>query len=238
MGEIVYLPTVEEIAPEFVSEVEAVGGTVMECIPDDDRLYARATFQSAGAVRIGDEVRSGVALRVSGPDVSVHPYLFRQICANGAIRVDRVASRSVSRAVTERVVSAAATGAAALGEIRAAIRACAHPDVLAPTLETMRDATEHRVSVMVHLLPLMVQLPAAQRSAIAEHVRLAVLHFNAGDDESLYGLMNAVTAVARGASDPEVRWQLEVLGAGLMVHRSERDLERAMHTSLVEGGLG
>jgi hypothetical protein len=35
------------------------------------------------------------------------------------------------------------------------------------------------------------------------------------DDQSAFGLMNAVTAVARGTPDPETRWMLEEIGGSL-----------------------
>ena len=34
-------------------------------------------------------------------------------------------------------------------------------------------------------------------------------------DDSVFGLMNAVTSVAREEPDPEVRWDLEELGGGI-----------------------
>ena len=39
--------------------------------------------------------------------------------------------------------------------------------------------------------------------------------FFGGGDRSRFGLMNAVTAVARDEADPEVRWGLEELGGGI-----------------------
>jgi hypothetical protein len=39
-------------------------------------------------------------------------------------------------------------------------------------------------------------------------------YFNDGD-RTVYGLMNAVTAVARETPDPELKWRLEEFGGGV-----------------------
>ncbi len=39
--------------------------------------------------------------------------------------------------------------------------------------------------------------------------------FVQADDRSAFGLMNAVTSVARDQDDPQVRWHLEELGGGV-----------------------
>jgi hypothetical protein len=39
--------------------------------------------------------------------------------------------------------------------------------------------------------------------------------FTSGADRSRFGLMNAVTSVARDTHDPELRWRLEELGGGI-----------------------
>jgi hypothetical protein len=39
--------------------------------------------------------------------------------------------------------------------------------------------------------------------------------FVEGRDTSRFGLMNAITSVARDTRDPEVRWRLEEMGGGI-----------------------
>ena len=41
--------------------------------------------------------------------------------------------------------------------------------------------------------------------------------YTASRDRSRFGLMNAVTSVARDTRDPELRWRLEELGGGIPV---------------------
>jgi hypothetical protein len=231
MSEVEYLPSIEQIAQEFASEIELLKGNVIDSVADAGRLYMRALVPGGASPRAGDLIRWGVAIRVSGPDVGVYPFTYRTICTNGAIQVESIASHMMSRVATERVLPAAATGALSLGELSAAVRACAAPEVFTAILGTLRSATEHRVSVMLHLLPMLARLPTEIRSMIAGYLRAAVEQFNADQDESLYGLVNAVTAIARTAPDPEARWQLEVIGAALLVQQSERQVERAMRAS-------
>jgi hypothetical protein len=39
-----------------------------------------------------------------------------------------------------------------------------------------------------------------------------------GPDQSAFGVLNAVTSLARDTRDPETRWQLEELGGALPSH--------------------
>jgi hypothetical protein len=45
----------------------------------------------------GDRVRNGVALFASGTDIAVHPYIFRQVCKNGAIMPCVTGTRTIRR---------------------------------------------------------------------------------------------------------------------------------------------
>jgi hypothetical protein len=51
-------------------------------------------------------------------------------------------------------------------------------------------------------------IPAARQEEI-------VRRFRDAGDRTAFGLMNAVTSIARDQDDPEVRWQLEKLGGGV-----------------------
>jgi hypothetical protein len=43
--------------------------------------------------------------------------------------------------------------------------------------------------------------------------------FTKGSDRSRFGLMNAVTSLARDTRDPELRWRLEELGGAIPAGR-------------------
>src|SRR4051812_32295107 len=66
-------------------EVADPGGRVTDVFDDGDRLFARALLPEERQVRRGDRLQGGVALMVAGNEVRVCPYVFRQVCSNGAI---------------------------------------------------------------------------------------------------------------------------------------------------------
>ena len=81
---------------------------------------------------------------------------------------------------------------------------------------TLRRATGQHVG----------ELSANQLRSFALHVRLSgraaeviAERFNAGSDRSRYGLMNAITSVARDSDDPELRWNLEKFGGDVAFTR-------------------
>src|SRR4051812_47842312 len=77
--------TTGAIQEAFAAEITAMGGTVAEVFDEGERLFARSVLTRAREVLPNDRVRDGVALRATGGDVWIHPYVFRQICSNGAI---------------------------------------------------------------------------------------------------------------------------------------------------------
>ena len=96
--------------------------------------------------------------------------------------------------------------------LREAMRACAAAEVFDHAIRQVRSATTTEVSSDVSTLLLFSSLwrtiPADLQDDIVET-------FLEDDDRSAFGLMNAVTSVARDQDDPEVRWQLEELGGGV-----------------------
>jgi hypothetical protein len=79
----------------------------------------------------------------------------------------------------------------------------------------MRTALEMQTDVVLTLMPMLQRWhhEGGDPSAFAEIMR----RFASDDDLSTYGLMNAVTSVARDTTHPQSRWRLEELGGGLLV---------------------
>ncbi len=77
--------TTGELATIFADEIAAHAGTVTDKFDDGARLFLRAVLPAEQEVKSRDRVQAGVALRATADDVWVHPYVFRQICSNGAI---------------------------------------------------------------------------------------------------------------------------------------------------------
>jgi hypothetical protein len=211
-----YLPAGPEILEALEWEVRNLGGTVPDVYAEGDLLYARAVLPDAAEARPGDRIHGGVAVRTHDTEVLVHPYSYRVVCTNGAIAAFTAGSR-----VVERVEVAAPSTAinAVLDELRAAIRAAAAPTALEATVGAMRSAAQREADVMVQLMPLLPHMPPGMRASL---VRTIVRRFEAERDGSVFGLVNAVTSVARDTTDPDTRWRLEELGGGMLARLPER----------------
>jgi hypothetical protein len=257
----VYLPTTRAIRAAFEQEIAALGGAVRDAYDDGERLFLRAVLAPEDEVRPGDTVQGGVALRAAGPEVLVHPYTFRQVCTNGAIRAHALETRQVARTATARETVAgpaayeADVALAALGD---AVRACAAPEAFARGVDEMRSATEVDADHALMLLPMLAQLGARMGVQLGPEfeaqferlfARRVLARFDGGDprveprvdpfdavgrprDRSVFALVNAVTSVARDTRDPEARWRLEALG-GVMPARLPRRSTRAQTAAVL-----
>jgi hypothetical protein len=224
-----YLPAAPEIREALEQEALGLGGTVPDVYAEGDLLFARAVLPDTVEVRPGDRIHGGVAVRTHDTEILVYPYTFRVVCTNGAI-----APRATGSRVVERVDLAAPTPMinAVLEEFRAAVRACAAPAALDGTVSAMRSATQREADMLLHMLQVLPQMPPGVRASL---LRMIVGRFDAEGDRSVFGLVNAVTSVARDTSDPETRWRLEELGGGMLAWVVERPKPLTPAVDVVEG---
>jgi len=207
-----YLPATSDIRIAFAEEIESLSGQVTLTYDDGERLFARAVLPANGEIRPGDRVRSGVAMHAGGSCIEVYPYTFRQVCTNGAIAAQALEGKQLERVQGTEVVTPSYDVAVVLSELRLAVRACAAPEAFATTTRQMRSATETEANVALNLMPLLASLPPA----MAQRWLPSILQqFSRGGDRSVFGMMNAVTAVARDVRDEETRWRLEALGGSI-----------------------
>jgi hypothetical protein len=207
--------TASEISDIFAAEVQAAGGRVTETIEVKPLLFARSVLPGVREVSKGDRVQGGVALRSSEEEILVHPYVFRQVCTNGAIRAHAIQTRQLMR--EDFPEFAREDVALALHE---AIRGCCAADAFADGVGEMRSARLADADMALALMP----LAARVGPAIAAQILGSVMsRFHAGRDRSRFGLMNAVTSMARDTPDSELRWRLEELGGGIAVAAPQRD---------------
>jgi hypothetical protein len=227
-----YLPAAPEVREAFEQEVLSLGGSVSGVVADGDLLFARAVLPEAAEVRPGDRVHSGVALRTHDTEILVHPYTYRLVCTNGAIAAHTTASR-----VVERVELAAPTVTinAVLDALRTAVRECAEAGALGGAVGAMRAATRTEADMMLQLMPVLEHMPPGIRVSM---LRRIVRRFEAEGDRSAFGLVNAVTSVARDTTDPETRWRLEELGGGMLAHLPERTKPVAPALEIIERVYG
>jgi len=199
----------EEIKEIFVDEVEAAGGTMSDAFDDGARIFLRAVLPGEKEVERRDRVQGGVAVRATAEDIWVHPYVFRQVCSNGAIRAHAIETREIRRAdfSTEEQAGVACA-------LREAIRACSCDEAFAHGAAEMRSARgSSKIDLALTMMPLWARL--AQGAESRTVISFIIDRFFADRDRSRFGLMNAVTSVARDTRDPEVRWRLEEFGGGI-----------------------
>ncbi len=213
-----------EIATIFAEEIVAQGGSVTDTFDDGARLFLRAVLPAEQEVKRGDRLQGGVALRATDDDVWVHPYVFRQVCSNGAI-----IARATQTLHIEQADFSAAFGEEELaGAIRDAVRDCCAPEAFDTAADAMRSSVHSPIDMAVTMASMLARLPEAIRGELIDSIFHDLVR---GADRSRFALTNAVTAVARDTRDPEARWKLEVLG-GSIPFEADDTLARLRHAVL------
>jgi hypothetical protein len=203
------LPSTQDIDATVVAELALFGGTISDRFDDGERLFLRALLPRSDEVLPQDVVKGGIAVRTIGREIEVCPYLFRQVCRNGAIMPQVFESQRIERADVDAPSEAIE---AVDDQLRAAVRACSAAEAFAHATRQVRLAATREVPRGIfHLL-----LFSSFRRAIPANLQEEIMRsFLESEDHSAFDLMNAVTAVARDQRDPEVRWRLEELGGGV-----------------------
>jgi hypothetical protein len=201
------LPT-REIGQIFAQEITALGGRVSETFDNSPSLFTRAILPDADDVQPGDTIHAGVALMATEQVINVHPYTYRQVCTNGAIRAHAIQTVCIVMPDTE--LEAEYTAAT----LRDAIVACASTQAFHAGITEMRSALEQQADTVLTLMPMLSRIPGGQGHQFLMSI---MQRFFDDADRSSFGLMNAVTSVARDTKNPETRWHLETLGAGVPV---------------------
>jgi len=198
------LPT-SDIATLFADEMSGLGGRVSDSFDDGDRLICRAILPDVRDVRPADRVNAGMALMAMGAEIRVHPYVFRQVCTNGAIMAQTTQSRRIPMPEWASEVPDVAE------EVRLAVRACGSTEAFEVGVSGMRRGADPAADYLVTVMPLLARIPERMR---AEVLRPILARF-AAEGNSAFSLMNAVTSVARDSRDPDTRWRLEELGGAI-----------------------
>jgi hypothetical protein len=200
------IPDTAAIKDIVEDEVRLAGGVVLNSFEDGRRLFMRSVQPDVLEVRPGDKLQGGVAVRARQAEIWVHPYVFRQVCTNGSIAAQTIESRHIEGSEFSSDDETAEA-------LRAAIRECCEPEVFAARAEEMRMAQDVRADNEITLFSSVL----AHVSALGgNRVFEAILNrFLEGMDNSRFGLMNALTSVARDTPEPELRWRLEELGGAI-----------------------
>jgi hypothetical protein len=195
--------TTHELSDAFGEQIKGMGGRVSECFDDGERLIERSILPDACEVRRGDALQGGVALMAANHEVRVHPYVFRKVCSNGAIMAHAVQTQRIE------VPEWPADLESFMGHVCETVRACAAADAFAGGVAEVRSAIDREADFALTVLPLLDRLPEAVRVTM---MGMIAGRFFSGEDRSRYGLVNAVTSVARDTTDPDLKWRLEEIG--------------------------
>jgi hypothetical protein len=168
-------------------------------------LFVRSLLPHVGEARPKDRIQGGVAMRASEDELWLHPYLLREVCRNGAVMAQSVQSLHVEY-----------LGMYTLDEgkemLREAIARCAQEQVFTESIGRLRKAAYTQVDELLNLIP---HLAPLKEAGMDEFVAQVLERFVSAGDRTQFGLMNAVTSLARDTREPEDRWRLEELGGGI-----------------------
>jgi hypothetical protein len=201
--------TTAAIRAAFAEEVAALGGTVTDVFDDRTRLFARSVLASTHEVLPKDKMQPGIALRATREEIWVHPYLFRQVCSNGAILAQSLQSWQI-----EDIEPLGADHA--IASLREAVRSCGDRQTFVEPFQAIRSASQQKADLVLNLMHMLSRLGDGVSQHYATHI---IDRFLKDADRSRFGLMNAVTSMARDTRDPDVRWRLEAMGGAIGAER-------------------
>jgi hypothetical protein len=208
-----FSPTAQNLLDAFRDEITTAGGTVSDVFEMEQQLIARAILPASAEIRVRDAMNAGVAIRATQTEIAVHPYTFRQVCTNGSVMVQMLQSRRAVRLRVENGIAPSYESSTILEEVREGIRVCASPDTFAAIESDLQLSTEADGLVMLHMLHHIGRSMHA-RIDLATSM-LIQRRYREDRDRSAFGVMNAVTSVARDTSDPVARWNLESIGGSI-----------------------
>ena len=206
------LPTaaIQAVFRRVMSEQQ---GEIIDLFDDGKRIYIRSTVSLAYAdVLPGDRFQGGVALRANQGEILLYPYMLRHVCTNGIIFAEAITlrgnwdlRRSSRKDATPR--------------LRKAVTECCAKNVFAAVIEYARDAAGGETTIGIpHFL---ARLSALELRYGQEIVQEFLDRLLGARDRSPYGVMNAVTSLARDTEDPDLRWDLEVLGGEIATRTAD-----------------
>lgn len=225
-----YWPTTVDICNIFSEETVDAGGTVTDIFDDGCRLFIRSTMPEFHEISPGDSVKGGVALRSNEGEIWIHPYILRVVCANGSIRPLAMQSTHIVRQGSGESPRAENDF---LRYLRGAIHRCLDKNAIRTGVEEMREARSKGIVSATRLLHTIEFLNASDSTSRLRKIapmliteamngsekridtrsrHLVLRRYHRDEDPTAFGLMNAVTSVARDSQDPEERWRLEEMG--------------------------
>lgn len=205
---------------------------VVSCDLTDNKLYIKAVGHRLQAeVKKGDIVEAGVMLsnsEIGKGSVNIQPFLNRLVCTNGAV-INELATRKyhVGKELTAgndlvvyRDKTLELSDQAFWSEMIDVLNAVFTEDIFEGIVNKLRDTTERKITgnpVKV------VEVFSTQNGLNQTQSNSVLTHLINGGDLSQWGLMNAVTAMAREDHlDYDEATRMESLG-GTVIELSQKD---------------
>lgn len=208
------MKTLNAAVEAFAGAIESAHGVMKNRTVNPRGAYCRALLPMKEEVRPRDVLHQGAALRMHPRQIEVVPFVFRQVCSNGAIwshNADafslQITAGTTEGQVVKFVESSTAFAARAetfqscLAEIRAGITRRIDIGSVVTSLFRSRGSEMDDTALML-VFAEMVNQPAAS---------------------TRYDAMNIVTAGARTVPDPELKWRMESLATRLLVGAEDEE---------------
>jgi hypothetical protein len=199
--------TTADVLDAFSEQLQSQSGTVADSYNDGSRLFARGILPRGDVAQPGDKLQAGVAIRAGLNEVCLHPYVYRLVCQNGAIMAQAIQSRVIGNFYELPSYQA-------IEILREAVDICCDATAFDTAVSDIRTTLDRQADSFINLLPMLSRMSSVMQGEFLHQIMQR--YFEEGD-RTQFGLMNAVTSVARDTADPEARWNLELLGGGIPV---------------------
>jgi hypothetical protein len=214
-----FSPSIDAIRGAVTDEITALGGTASDEVSGNDCLFMRVVLPASAEIRVGDSVQAGVAVRAMATQIEVYPYTLREVCTNGAIVANALQGRQIERIEAIDLGMPSFDTDVILAELRETVRLCASLDVFAAATQQMQTLTDIDGS---HGLQTLHMLARMHPDDVTPYLPLIFGRFAMSEDQSAFGVMNAVTSIARDTADPATRWSLERIGGSMPAYLARR----------------
>jgi hypothetical protein len=200
--------TLNAAVEAFSGAIESAHGEIKNRIVKPRGAYCRAVLPLREEVQHRDVLQHGAALRMHATMLEVVPFVFREVCSNGAIWAHSGAAFSLPIDESSTEVKIARFVAESAGTATSA-------DTFQSCLAEVRTGMTKRADLGL----LMMSIFRSPRAGVEEFALDMVLSAmrQLPPESTRYDAMNIVTAAAREVPDPEVKWHMESLATTLLL---------------------
>lgn len=209
-----------------LQQAEEAGATIQAAHLDEERFYLKlvsprleAKIDRGRHDPVDDVLQAGIIVRnseVGDGRVSVRPYVYRLVCTNGMIAMKEYAQVHLGSRNQLGLLSAEAIEADARAvwlQVRDYVKHAFNPDTLKETVEMFERADKVRIQAKAtDAVANVVQhfdLAASEAQGILER-------YLRGNEDTMFGLVNAVTQYAHEGPDFRRQVELEEIGGRLL----------------------